>query len=139
MSGAVQPWGWRYLFRLALGAIFLWAALAKIGDMAGFAAEVHYYRMVPLPLENVFALVLVWVELVAGLALVTNLAPRSGTWVIGGLLVVFFVAILQAVIRGLDIECGCFGTADASQVGLMALARDVAFLVMAWLGYPRRS
>ena len=134
-----QPWGWRYLFRLALGAIFLWAALAKVSDMQGFAGEIHNYRLLPVALENLAALTMVWIELVIGLALVTNLAPRSGTLTAGGLLVVFFAAILQAVIRNLDIDCGCFGTNDASRVGIMALARDVAFLVMAWLGYPRRG
>ena len=138
MNGVQQPWGWRYLFRLALGVVFLWAALAKIGDMAGFAGDIHNYRMLPVAMENVFALVLVWTELVLGLALVTNLAPRSATLLGGALLVMFFIAILQAVLRNLDIDCGCFGTTDAKQAGIEALVRDVIFLAMAWLGYPRK-
>jgi uncharacterized membrane protein YphA (DoxX/SURF4 family) len=128
---------WRYLLRLALGLVFLWAALAKIPEAGAFAKEVHYYRMLPVALENLFALGLVWAELLIGLGLVLNLAPRTMTAAAGFLLVVFFIAIGQAVIRGLDIECGCFGTSDGSRVGLVALGRDIVFLALAFFGYPR--
>jgi uncharacterized membrane protein YphA (DoxX/SURF4 family) len=128
---------WRYLLRFALGALFIWAALAKIADVPGFVAEVHNFRMVPVALENIFAMTLPWIELVAGIALIMNVAPRSGLIVLGGLLVVFFVAILAAIIRNLDISCGCFGTSDASQTGWITLLRDVVFLAMAFFGWPK--
>lgn len=130
---------WRYLIRFALGALFIWAALAKIADVPGFVAEVHNFRMVPVALENIFAITLPWIELVAGVALIMNVAPRSGLIVLGGLLLVFFVAILSAIIRNLDIACGCFGTSDASRTGWITLIRDVVFMVMAFLGWPRRN
>ena len=130
---------WRYPLRLALGIVFLWAALAKLSDVGGFATEIHNYRLLPVALENLAALAMVWIEVLVGLALVLNIAPRSATIVVGGLLIMFFFAILQAVIRDLDIECGCFGTSDASRVGIVALARDIIFLGLAWFGYPRRS
>jgi putative oxidoreductase len=129
---------WRYLIRFALGALFIWAALAKIADVPGFVAEVHNFRMVPVALENIFAMTLPWIELIAGVALILNLAPRSGLIVLGGLLVVFFVAILSAIIRNLDISCGCFGTSDASRTGWITLIRDVVFLAMAFFGWPKR-
>jgi len=130
---------WRFLFRLALGAVFLWAGLAKIADPAGFAREIHNFHLMPVAGENIFAIVLPWVELVSGLALVTNAAPRSATLVLGGLLVVFFFAILSAIVRHLDIACGCFGTSDASKTGWVTLLRDAAFLTLALLGWPRRG
>lgn len=133
----VRPFGWRYLFRLALGFLFIWAALAKIADLPAFAAQVHNFRMLPLPLENLFALTLPWVELVAGVVLVTNLAPRAGTIILGALLLVFFIAILAAIIRNLDIGCGCFGTHDAARTGWITLLRDLGMLALAILGYPR--
>ena len=122
MTGA--DWGWRYLFRLALGLIFVFAALAKIGDPTMFAKEIHNFRMIPVSMENLMALTLPWIELVAGLGLILNLTPRSGIVVVTGLLIIFVVAIVAALIRNLDIECGCFGTADASSVGWVTLARD---------------
>ena len=38
---------------------------------------------------------------------------------------VFTVAVSLAVARKLDIECGCFGTADASRVGGLKLLENV--------------
>jgi putative oxidoreductase len=133
------PLDWRYFFRLALGAVFLWAGLAKIADPAGFAREIHNFHLMPVAFENIFAIVLPWVELVSGLALVTNAAPRSASLVLGSLLVVFFFAILSAIIRNLDIACGCFGTSDASKTGWVTLLRDAAFLALGLIGWPRRG
>jgi putative oxidoreductase len=133
----VNGWDWRYVFRLVLGGVFLASALGKIADPAGFARDIHNYHMLPLVAENVFALVLPWIELLTGLALVFNHAPKGATLLGGTLLVVFLIAIAQAVVRNLDIDCGCFGTKDASQTGWLALLRDFGFLVLALLGWPR--
>jgi len=48
---------------------------------------------------------------------------------------VFIVAISSAMIRGLDIDCGCFAVGGGgSQVGLMRLLEDIAFLAAScWL------
>ncbi len=133
-----QPvWGWRYVPRLLLGAIFIWASLAKIGNIDGFATDLHHYRVLPLAFENVLAVTLPWIEVLAGIALVLNFAPRAGSVILGVMLVVFIGAILSAMVRNLDIACGCFGTADATRTGWIALLRDVAFLALAWAGYPR--
>ena len=134
-----EPLGFRYVFRLALGALFLWAAMGKIGDLNAFAGDVHNFRILPLWIENVFAMTLPWVELVAALALVLNLAPRAATLILASMLLVFLVAIVSAIVRNLDIACGCFGTHDASTTGWTTLARDVGFLALAFLGYPRRA
>ena len=123
--------------QIAIGAIFLYAALPKIGDVSAFAKQVHNYRMVPIALENLFAMTLPWIELVAGLGLVLGIRARAGATLSAGLMVVFLVAIGQAVARGLDIECGCFGTTDASQVGVKRLAEDVLFLALAAVGSLR--
>lgn len=128
---------WRYILRAILGVLFIWAALAKISDLSGFAGEVHNFRIVPLALENLFAMTLPWIEVVAGVALVLNVAPRAATAVLGVLLIVFLIAIVSAIIRDLDIACGCFGTRDAAQTGWVTLLRDIGFLALAVLGWPR--
>jgi hypothetical protein len=52
-------------------------------------------------------------------------------------MVVFIVAIGQAVARGLDIDCGCFGTTDAAQVGARRIVEDFVFLALAMVGSLR--
>ena len=127
----------RYLFRFALGFLFIWAAMGKIGDLNAFAADVHNFRMLPASLETLFAMTLPWVELVAGLMLVMNLVPRAATALMILLLLVFLVALGNAIYKDLDIDCGCFGTSDAGSTAWKAVARDIGFLALAILGWPR--
>jgi uncharacterized membrane protein YphA (DoxX/SURF4 family) len=119
------------LAQLAIGALFIVAALAKLGDLPAFAEQIHNFRSLPLAAENLVATTLPWIELVAGLALVFGIRPRSGAWVVGGLTAVFTVAVIVAWVRGLDIECGCFGTADSTRVGLEKLLQNSGMLVLA--------
>jgi hypothetical protein len=54
-----------------------------------------------------------------------------------GMMAVFTLAVAAAVYRGLDFECGCFGTADASSIGLAKLGQNLALLVVAAIGTAR--
>jgi len=112
--------------RVAMGVVMLAAALGKIGDTTAFASQVHHYRMIPAGADNLLAMTLPWVELLAGLALILGVRARSGAWLAAAMMVVFTLAVSQAVARGLDIECGCFGTSDATRVGAKKLLENLA-------------
>jgi uncharacterized membrane protein YphA (DoxX/SURF4 family) len=117
--------------QIVVGVLFVWAALAKLGNLAGFALQVHNFRVVPVALENLIAMTVPWIELVAGLALVTGIRRRAAAVVASTLLAVFTIAVLAALARGLDIECGCFGTSDASRVGVAKVLQNLAMLAAA--------
>jgi uncharacterized membrane protein YphA (DoxX/SURF4 family) len=117
--------------QVAIALVFLAAGLAKIGDTAAFARQIHYYRLLPFGLENLLAIVLPWIELLAALAILLRLSPRAGSVVMAGLMGLFVVVVAAAVVRGLDIECGCFGTADAGRVGVAKLLENVGLLGLA--------
>ena len=123
--------------QVLLGALFVYAALAKIVDVAGLATEVHNFRLVPLWSENLIAMTLPWIELLAGLALVLGARPRAGAWVAGALLLVFTAGVAAAMARGLDITCGCFGTSTVTRVGWAKLAENGGMIVLAGLGSLR--
>lgn len=116
--------------QIGIGLLFLAAALAKIGDVAAFARQLHNFHMVPLWSEHLLAMTLPWIELVAGLALVLGIRPRAGAVVVTASLVVFTAAVAVAMARGLDIECGCFGTADGSRVGFVKLVENLGMLLL---------
>jgi uncharacterized membrane protein YphA (DoxX/SURF4 family) len=121
-----------------IAAVFVAAALPKIGDPAGFAQNIHNFRLLPVALQNLFAMTLPWVELVAGLALLSGYRRRAGAWIAAVLMVVFTIAVALAVARGLNIECGCFGTADASQVGLSKLLQNLGLVLIAVIACQRK-
>ncbi|MGH7730790.1 MAG: MauE/DoxX family redox-associated membrane protein [Candidatus Eiseniibacteriota bacterium] len=117
--------------QLVIAVVFLAAALGKIGDPGAFARQIHHFRLLPFGLENLLAITLPWVELLAALALLLRYRPRAGAVVTAGLMGLFVFVVAAAVARGLDIECGCFGTADASRVGTAKLIENVGLLALA--------
>jgi uncharacterized membrane protein YphA (DoxX/SURF4 family) len=121
----------RLLFRLVVGGVFIAASLDKVQNPAAFSRAVSYYHVLPPEVINVFALVVPWVELLGGIALIVGLGSRGAGLVIGGLLVIFIVALISAIARGIDISCGCFSTApgEGHKVGYDLVVRDILMLV----------
>lgn len=123
---------------IVIGLVFVVAGLAKIGDMAAFATQVHNFRLTPIPLENLVAMTLPWIELVAGTALILGVRSRGAAWICAGLMIVFTVAVGQAAARGLDFECGCFGKGDASTIGLKKLLENAGLSLVALIATLQR-
>lgn len=130
-SGVVRVARW------IVGAVFVIAALAKIGGLEAFALQVHNFRMMPMALENLVAMTFPWVELVAGLSLILGIRGRSGAFVAAAMMAAFVVAVAVAMARGLDIECGCFGTADATRVGVGKLLQNLGLLAISLVASGR--
>jgi putative oxidoreductase len=123
--------------QIALGAIFVAAALPKIADPPSFAHMIYNYRILPAGLINISALVMPWVEIVAGLCLILGIWVKPARWIIGAMLVVFMVAITVNLVRGNAIDCGCFDLSAAGKTYeerirdmWLVLVRDAGMLLM---------
>ena len=111
-----------------MGGIFIYSAVTKIADPVYFAKSLYNYKILPEGSINFFALLIPWLELVIGSLLVLGIFVRESA-LIGSILMILFIgAIGIAVARGLDIECGCFGTKDGSKVGLIRIIEDLFIL-----------
>lgn len=119
------------LLRLALGGVFLYAAGSKIYSPGQFAVAVSNYRLLPHEWTHLAAITVPWVEAIAGTLVILGVWLRPSALVLLGLTGVFMAAIASALARGLNIECGCFGTVGGRQVGLASLAFDAVLLAMA--------
>ena len=115
--------------RWALGAVLVYAGWSKVFDMAGLADAVERYRILPTATVNLVAIVLPPLELVAGFCLMFGLLLEGALSLATVMFVVFLVVIESAILRGLDIECGCFGTSNAEKVGIQLLIRDALLLL----------
>ena len=123
--------GWFVLLcRLAVGGIFVYASLDKLAHPEGFAQAIHYYHLVPAVLLHPWAHFLPVLEMVVGSALVLGLWRRGAALLAGGLTLVFMIAVTAALIRGLDISCGCFHTDGGHDVGLDLLLRDAVLILL---------
>ena len=115
--------------RVALGALFIWAAVTKLPDMAAFAQDVANYRVIPAALVPLLAAAVVGIELLAGIALVTGVMERSAAAVLAVLLGAFTVLLTQALLRGIDLRCGCFGGDE--RASWWTVLRDLVMLATA--------
>lgn len=92
-----------------VGGIFIWAGLLKIFDPLGFAQAIANYRVFPRWMSFMLALVLPWMEVIWGAFLVLGLFRRSSALFLSLFLVGFLILIVSNIVRGIDIDCGCFG------------------------------
>ena len=115
-----------FAIRLTAGAIWLVAGVAKIADLEQFRVQVEAYRVVPGALEAAFAYALPFVEVGIGLYLVVGLLVRGTAAVSCVLMALFVVAMVQARVRGLVLDCGCFGPLARQPISWWAIARDGA-------------
>ena len=118
------------LVRLFLGFVFLYEGLEKINDPENFARAINNYRLLPFSLINFFAIVLPWMELTAGLLLIFGISVKENSFIITVLLAVFIAAIIISLFRGLDINCGCFGTAGGAKIGVQKVIENLLLILL---------
>jgi len=120
------------LSRLLYGAMFVYAGAEKMADAEVFAAVIFNYQILPAKAVYAAAMLMPAVEVVCGLALCVNTLARGASVVLNLLMVGFIGAMGWAMVRGLDVTCGCFGGSGQAVTGA-TLARDAAFLAVGLL------
>jgi succinate-acetate transporter protein len=117
------------LVRLVLGGLFVYAGAAKALEPLDFAQSIRNYDIVGQALSFLAAVVLPWLEILAGLFLITGVWKRGAALVISSLLVFFIALTVATMIRGLDVDCGCFGAVDR-KAGWSVVLEDLAMLYL---------
>lgn len=122
-------------FGIRLGAAAVWivAGAAKIPQIQAFQVLVQRYGMLPDVLSGPFSYVLPFLELAVGLYLALGLFVRGAALAGTVLFAVFLVAQASAMIRGISLDCGCFGTIAQTTVGPLTMLRDFALGIPTFL------
>ncbi len=117
--------------RWILGATFVFASYNKILAPAAFAKIIYGYDLFPAVLINLIAIIVPFLELVAGLALIVGFFPRSAALIVNAMLLVFITALSINLIRGHEFDCGCFSIGSDTQETFVGplIFRD--FLILA--------
>lgn len=116
--------------RIVIAAVFILAGAEKISDPAGFADSIENYRLLPIWSINIAAVSLPWVELIAGIFLLFGISLKENSIIISFLMAVFLFAVLISLLRGLNIDCGCFGTIEGARIGIMKLFENLILLLL---------
>jgi uncharacterized membrane protein YphA (DoxX/SURF4 family) len=130
--------------RLVLGGVFLVAGGLKVIDPQSAVAAVRAYRLLPAAVATIVGWGLPFVEIGLGLLLLAGTATRVVAATSALLLVVFIAAVASAAVRGLSIDCGCFGRGGDVAPGQTAygteIVRDIGLLLLAlWLVWQPQS
>ncbi|MCL6621549.1 MAG: cyclic nucleotide-binding domain-containing protein [Syntrophobacterales bacterium] len=116
--------------RLVLGVIFIQFALSKIMRPGVFALNVVEYGLMPPWGVNLWALFLPWAELVCGLFLILGIRTRAAATLIGGMNLIFIIGLVNALLTGLPINCGCVGEVG-EPVNWWKVTKNAGMLLMA--------
>ncbi|HOW85583.1 MAG TPA: MauE/DoxX family redox-associated membrane protein [Candidatus Aminicenantes bacterium] len=115
------------VFRVVLGGLFIYAGVVKALEPLDFAQNIRNYRLVGQSLSFAAALVLPWLEILAGAFLAAGIWKRGAALVISALLAFFIVLTAVTMARGLDVDCGCFGPVER-KAGWGVILEDLAML-----------
>ncbi len=120
------------LLRWGIGAAFLYAGILKWRDPIGFSDSIATFHALPPQLINLAALALPPLEVFLGVLVILGIWTRQGLFGLGLLTAIFLFALAQALIRGLPVDCGCFGSGEPSLWGTwLAIGRDfIIFLLI---------
>jgi putative oxidoreductase len=119
-----------FFSRLCVGLVFIVASIEKIAIPEMFAVNIEAYQILPLSLINMTALIIPWLELLCGIFLISGFFLRSGSFISSALLIAFIFLLSSAILRGLEIDCGCFGVAGESRVSWMRVIEDLFLLIL---------
>lgn len=98
-----------FIFRIIVGGIFLFAGLAKISDPARFILTLREFDLFPDITVRFTAVYLPWLEFLLGLSIILGLLYRASSLLLAFLNTAFMLAILSVILRGMEVDCGCFG------------------------------
>ena len=112
------------------GGVFIYASASKVFNPCQFALDIYHYQLTPAFLLNIAAIILPWAEMLLGVSIILGIAPRGAALGIILILMIFIGALTINFIRGIDFECGCFGS-----------GKDLCEIVSEWFQakYPASS
>ena len=121
----------------ALGLVFVASALSKLINVELFLFQVYQYSLLPRAAVEPLGLLLLWLEMCCGLALLRAGSSPAPLCLSGLLYGCFSLAVGQALGRGLRPDCGCFGL-ESEPISLFHLVVvSLMSLFSFWLAFRK--
>jgi uncharacterized membrane protein YphA (DoxX/SURF4 family) len=126
------------VLRVALGALFIISAFAKLQHPDLFIDAVQNYHMLPAALADLFGTVLPWTELFVGWCLVLGIFPTFAAVICILMTLTFVVGNVSSFFKDVGEACGCLGTLVNMTHTTSLIVDFVMLLVAGLLIYQRR-
>jgi len=125
-----------FCLRIGLGVLFIAASYYKIMSPGAFAHQIYNYKILPIWMINPIGITLPWIQFFCGWALLLNKGTKGASLLLMLMLAVFQMALASALLRGLNISCGCFKS-GGEVATWWNFARDFGLLGLAALQLKR--
>ncbi len=125
----------QFVLRFALGFLFIAVSVGKVASPDLFANEIGNYSIFPEFSLNIIALIMAWFELLIGFLLIAGVRVKANALLVSLLMIVFNILVLSAMVRGLDINCGCYSNIGAQKVGWTKILENTATFLLSTLLY----
>lgn len=137
----LMVWG-GFACRFLLGTVLAFSALSHLLEPVAFLDAVYSYRLLGKLSGWLCGVLLPPMELALAICFLTGRFLKPALATACGLFVVFVLAQATVVVRGLTIDCGCFGRFSHT-VGWASLAMTTGLLGMSaaglWLSVPSQA
>ena len=120
------------------------SGLAKIADPVRTLLTFREFQLLPGSMEVFLAVYIPWLEFILGLSTLLGILHRASALLIAGLNIIFIMAIGSLLVRGIKVDCGCFGLmADLLHLPDLAdwkaIVRNLIFMGMALFIFRSQS
>ncbi len=118
--------------RLIIAVIFLYAGYEKVrAPWLQFAISIDTFKAVPESWLEPLARTLPWCEIALGLSLLPGILSRYFALIATLLLTLFLSVGIRASVKGLQVDCGCFGAGHSGAIDAMWFVEHVAMVALA--------
>ncbi len=120
------------ILRIYIGAVFIYASVHKIIHPEIFATDIATYDILPLSLINLMAIILPYIEIVSGILIIIGPFQKEAALMISGMMVIFLIALIIALYKGINISCGCFASQSVEEdpISYKTVVRDSIWLLI---------
>lgn len=120
-----------FISQLILSLIFIFSGIEKISDLNYFLVAINNYKIFPDFTHNFITVTFPWIELILGVLLLFGFYKKEISVIFSFLIFLFTLLIFISILRGLDIDCGCFGTLSSVKVGYYKIYENTILFLLA--------
>lgn len=110
------------------------AGALKLPYIDASVAAVRAYQLLPIELTQIVGIALPIIEVAIGLLLMTGTFTRISAAIGSLLMLAFVIGIASVWVRGISIDCGCFGGGGPVEASRTAypweIARDLGLMLL---------
>ncbi|HPN38940.1 MAG TPA: MauE/DoxX family redox-associated membrane protein [Melioribacteraceae bacterium] len=120
-----------FFLRFLLGIVFIFAGIEKINSPNSFFNSINNYKIFSDYISYSIVLILPWLELFIGILLIFNKYIKECLTIYMILLILFNILVFSAIIRGLNIDCGCYGNSINVKASYTKIAENFGLFFIA--------